>query len=90
MRQSNDVDDAMNDAIMVVDHQQKRRLFLYEIHFLYIYLHFVLAGYYRCIRDAPSLQYIARAQIYLEPLAVVTIYVYIYTWSKYVGLELVM
>ncbi len=55
MRQSNDVDDAMNDAVMVVDHQQKRRLFLYDIRFIYFYLHFVLgvqAGYDRCIRDA--------------------------------------
>jgi len=39
MRQSNDVDDAMNDAVMVVDHQQKRRLFLYMIFVLHIFIY---------------------------------------------------
>jgi len=42
MHQSNAIDDDVNDVIMVVDHQQKRRLFLYNIHSIYFYLHFVL------------------------------------------------
>jgi len=48
MRQSNDIDDDMNDVVMVVDHQQKRRLFLYDIRSIYFYIHFLLglqAGY---------------------------------------------
>jgi len=32
MRQSNAIDNNVNDVVMVVDHQQKRRLFLYNIH----------------------------------------------------------
>jgi len=58
MRQSNNIDDAMNDAVMVVDHQQKRRTFLYIIRSIYIYLHFVLGvqlGYDMLSGAAPSL-----------------------------------
>jgi len=58
MRQSKNIDDAMNDAVMVVDHQQKRRLFLYNIHSIYFYLHFVLGvqlGYDMQSGAAPSL-----------------------------------
>jgi len=58
MHQSNDVDNAMNDIIMVVDHQQKRRLFLYDLRSGYFYIQFLLAlqaGYDRYIRHAPSL-----------------------------------
>ncbi len=58
MRHSNDIDDAMNDAIMVVDHQQKIKVFLYDIRSRYINLRFVpgvQAGYDRYIRGAPSL-----------------------------------
>jgi len=33
MRHSNDIDDAVNDVIMVVNHQQNRRLFLYNTRF---------------------------------------------------------
>ncbi len=58
MCHSNDIDDAMNDVVMVVDHQQKRSMFLYNIHSGYIYTQFVLglqAGYDRYFRDAPSL-----------------------------------
>jgi len=39
MRQSNAIDDAMNDVVMVVDHQQKRRLFLYHIFVQYIFIY---------------------------------------------------
>ncbi len=46
MRQSNDIDDAMNDAVMVIVHQQKIKLFSYDIRSRYIYLQFVL-GYVR-------------------------------------------
>ena len=46
MRQSNDVNDAMNDVVMVVVHQQKRRVVLCYIRSRYIYIHFVL-GYVR-------------------------------------------
>jgi len=42
MRHSNDIDDDVNDVVMVVNHQQKRRLFLYSIRSIYFYLHFVL------------------------------------------------
>jgi len=58
MRHSNDIDDAVNDVIMVVNHQQKRRLFLYNIHSIYFYLHFVLGvqpGYDMLSGAAPSL-----------------------------------
>jgi len=54
MRQSNDVDDAVNDVVMVIVHQQKRRVFLYNIHSEYFYLHFLLvlrAGYDRYFGD---------------------------------------
>jgi len=56
MHHPNDVNDTMNDAI--IDHQQKIKLFLYDIHYRYIYLHFVLgiqAGYDRYFWGAPSL-----------------------------------
>jgi len=42
MRQSNSIDDAMNDAVMVVDHQQKIKVILYDIRSGYFYLLFVL------------------------------------------------
>jgi len=42
MRQSNDVNDAMNDVVMVVIHQQKRRVVLCYIRAEYIYIQFVL------------------------------------------------
>jgi len=42
MHQMNDIDDAVNDVIMVDLNGQKRRLFLYNIHSRYIYLHFLL------------------------------------------------
>jgi len=42
MRQSNNIDDAMNDVVMVVDHQQKKRMVLYNIRSRYINLEFVL------------------------------------------------
>jgi len=42
MRHSNDIDDAMNDAVMVVNHQQKIKVFLYDIRSRYFYLYFVL------------------------------------------------
>ncbi len=48
MRQSNDVNDAMNDVVMVVVHQQKRRVVLCYIRSRYIYIHFVL-GYVRAM-----------------------------------------
>jgi len=57
MRHSNDIDDAMNDAVMVVDHQQKKRMVLYDIRSRYINLEFVpgvQAGYDTYICDAPS------------------------------------
>jgi len=38
----NNINDAMNNVIMVVNHQQKRILFLYDIHSMYFYLHFEL------------------------------------------------
>jgi len=44
MRQSNDIDDAMNDAVMVIVHQQKIKLFSYDIRSRYIYLQFVLGN----------------------------------------------
>jgi len=37
MRQSNDVDDAMNDVVMVIIHQQKKEWF-YAIYILYIFM----------------------------------------------------
>jgi len=37
MHQSNDIDDAMNNAVMVINYQQKRRLF-YVIFVLYIFI----------------------------------------------------
>jgi len=37
MHHSNDIDDAMNNLIIVIDHQQKRSLFLYNIHSAYLY-----------------------------------------------------
>jgi len=58
MRHSNDIDDAMDDAVMVVDHQQKKGMVLYNIRSRYINLELVLgiqAGYHRYIRGAPSL-----------------------------------
>jgi len=42
MRQSNDVNDVMNDVVMVVVHQQKRRVVLCYIRAEYIYIQFVL------------------------------------------------
>jgi len=42
MRQANNIGDAVNDAIMVINHQQKRRMFLYNIRSIYMYLHFLL------------------------------------------------
>jgi len=48
MCQSNDIDDAMNDVVMVVVHQQKRRVVLCYIRSRYIYIHFVL-GYVRAM-----------------------------------------
>ena len=61
MRKSNDVDDTMNDVVMVIDHQQKRSLILYNIRSRYIYIQFVLrlqAGYDRYIWGAPSLYWL--------------------------------
>jgi len=56
MRHSNDIDDAMNDAIMVVDHQQKIKVFLYDIRSRYLrFVPGVQAGYDTYIRGAPSL-----------------------------------
>jgi len=58
MRHSNDIDDDVDDVVMVVDHQQKRRLFLYDIRSLYFYLDFVLGvqpGYDMQSGAAPSL-----------------------------------
>jgi len=58
MHHSTDIDDDVNNVIMVVDHQQKRRLFLYDIHSIYFYLHVVLnvqLGYNMQSRAAPSL-----------------------------------
>jgi len=42
MRHSKDIDDHVNDVVMVVDHQQKEKLFLYDIRSRYFYLQFVL------------------------------------------------
>jgi len=58
MHHSNDINDDANDVVMVVDHQQKRRLFLYNICSIYFYLHFVLGvqlGYDMLSGAAPSL-----------------------------------
>jgi len=60
MHHSNDIDDAMDDAVMVVNHQQKTGMVLYNIHSRYINLEFVLgiqAGYDRYIQGAPSLYF---------------------------------
>jgi len=58
MHHSNDINDDVNNVVMVVDHQQKRRLLLYNIHSRYIYLNFVLGvqlGYDMLSAAAPSL-----------------------------------
>ena len=58
MRHLKDIDDHVNDVIMVIDHQQKRRLFLYDIRSRYFYLQFVLGvqpGYDMQSGAAPSL-----------------------------------
>jgi len=58
MRQSNDIDDHVNDVVMVVDHQQKKRMVLYNIRSRYINLEFVLGvqpGYDMQSGAAPSL-----------------------------------
>jgi len=61
VHQSNTIDDAMNDVIMVIDHQQKGRLFLYNICSIYFYIHFLLGyvwattgiiGYLGCLPPA--------------------------------------
>jgi len=73
MRKSNDVDDTMNDVVMVIDHQQKRSLILYNIRSRYIYIQFVLrlqAGYDSFFWDAPSLyeyQYNLQSHFYRLP-----------------------
>jgi len=58
MRHSNDIDDDVNNVVMVVNHQQKIRLLLYNICARYIYLNFVLGvqlGYDMLSAAAPSL-----------------------------------
>jgi len=58
MRQTKDIDDAVNDIVMVVVHQQKKRTILYSIHSTYFYLCLlrrVQAGYVMFLGDATSL-----------------------------------